>query len=113
MKKVQLHTAEEVINGIHINLMSDDRFSINLSSVNIWRMNWPYNCFALDLINNTEVQQKGIQSIWFMFPLIENTSVKIMPQGKELACNREVQSLNFYSSGDKIIIENLGEVLLD
>ena len=69
----------------------------------------PYNCFTLDLTKNAEVQQKGVRELQFLFPVKENTSVRVIPIDKELACNRGVKFLKFYSSGDQAIINNLGE----
>ena len=110
MEKVQLHTVREVIDGIRVYSMKNDLFWISLASVSLWRINYPFNCFTLDLTNNTEVKEKGIRKIRIQFPMIQNTSVSILPQGKDWACNREINSNQFFSSGANVNLENLGEM---
>ena len=110
VEKVQLHTVREVIERIRVYSMDNDWFNIILTSVSLWRMNYPFNCFTLDLTNNTEVKEKGIRKIRIQFPMIQNTSVSILPQGKDWACNREINSNQFFSSGANINLENLGEM---
>ena len=110
MEKVQLHTVREVIERIRVYSMDNDWFNITLTSVSLWRMNYPFNCFTLDLTNNTEVKERGIRKIRIQFPMIKNTSVSILPQGKDWACNREINSNQFFSSGANINLGNLGEM---
>ena len=113
VEEVQLQTAEEAIARISAKSWNDanDWFRINLTSVKVWRINYPYNCFTLDITNNTEVQQKGVRMLSFRFPVKENTSVRVLPLGKELACNRGISSHKFYSSGDQAILSNQGEAV--
>ena len=113
VKKVQLHTAEEAITRIEAKSWNDatDWFQINLTSVKVWRMNYPDNCFTLDMTNNIEVQKKGMRMLSFQFPVKENSSVRVLPVGKELACNRGISSHRFYSTGDQAILSNQGEPL--
>ena len=111
VEKVTLHTAEEAIDSIEILSMANDWIYINMTSVKIWRMNFPDNCFTLDLSNNTEVEQRGVKQMFFMFPVMENTSVSILLQGNSLACNREIKAHKFYSAGSDVELKNLGEVL--
>ena len=108
VKKAQLYTAEEAIHEVFFKSMTDEKFVIELSLVNIWRMNYPYNCFTLDLTNNTKVQKNGLKTMVFHFKRNENTSVRIFTQGKSLACNRDIRDHQFYSSGDHIVLKNLG-----
>ena len=76
LEKVTLHTVNEAIHEILGQSWTNDYYKISLTSVKLWRMNWPYNCFTLDLTNNTEVQQKGVRMISFIFPTKENTSAQ-------------------------------------
>ena len=108
VKKAQLYTAEKAIHEVYFKSMTDEKVFIELSLVNIWRMNYPYNCFTLDLTNNTKVQKNGLKTMTFHFKRNENTSVRIFTQGKSLACNRDIKEHQFYSSGDHIVLKNLG-----
>ena len=107
---VTLHTAQNVLNSINIWSITAEDFNINLDLVRIGLMNYPYNCFTLDLSNNTMVKKKGIRQIFFYFPLLENYSAQIYLQGKSLACNREIKSHKFFSSGPDIKLLDLGKI---
>ena len=107
---VTLHTAQNVLNSIQIWSTTSEEFSISLDSVRIWLMNYPYNCFTLDLSNNTMVKTKGIRQIYLHFPILTNYSVEIYLHGKSLACNREIKSHKFFSSGPDIKLQDLGEI---
>ena len=102
-KKVMLHTVEDVI----LRIITDDR-DVSLDTVKVWRMNYPDNCFTLDLTNNTKIREIGIKEMFFQFPNQQKHSVDIYMQGKSLACNREIKNHKFYSSGANIKESNLG-----
>ena len=108
INKVQLHTAEKVIKSININ---SQQIEIPLSSVKVGRLNYPYNCFTLDLANNTGVEQSDVSLVTFNFPVIRNTSVSIFLQGKSLACDRQINAHKFFSSGDHVTIIDLGLIV--
>ena len=92
--------------------MTAEDFYISLDSVKIWLMNYPYNCFTLDLSNNTMVKKKGIKQIFLHFPILDNYSAEIYLQGKSLACNREIKSHKFFFSGPVIKLLDLGKIYM-
>ena len=110
VEKVTLHpNAEDVIDSILIDTMTKQHIPINLTSVKVWRMNFPYNCFTLDLTNHPEVEQAGLSMVAFNFPVVKNTSVSILPEGKNLACNREINFHKFFSAGADVKLIDLGD----
>ena len=65
------------------------------------RPNYPHNCHTLDLTNNSEVEEKGLQRIWFEFENLtkaNNTSIELHMQGFNWATTAE----GLYSSTEAI-----------
>ena len=109
MDKVQLHTVEKVIDKVKVKSWVNEWTDIKLSLLKVRRMNYPYNCFTLDLLNDAEVEQNGVKRIALNFMVVENTSVNVFLQGKTLACDREIKAHKFYSSVASVKLTNLGK----
>ena len=65
------------------------------------RVNYPHNCHTLDLTNNSEVEEKGLQMIWFEFQnltKVSNISIELRMQGYNWASTAE----GLYSSTEAI-----------
>ena len=89
--------------------MTNEHVNISLSSVTVTRPNYPYNCFTLDLSQNKEVMEKGLKQIFFIFRNIKGQSVYLLVMDKNLACNRDIKNNKFYSSGQVLGFQDLGE----
>jgi hypothetical protein len=111
--KVALYTAEEVLTNLSIFTFSNEWIDPSLEELKedlkLWRMNYPYNCFTLDLTNNSKVVEKGVKQMFLTFPA--NLSVEVLLQGKNMACNRDIKYHKFYSSGDNVRLDNLGHTV--
>ena len=108
-ERATLHKVEEVIESIQIWSMAKDYIDINLTAVRLIRMNYPYNCFSLDLTSNKEVEEKGVRQLFFSFHMMANTSVELLLQGHSLVCNRDIKYHKFFSSGADVKLTNLGK----
>ena len=65
------------------------------------RVNYPHNCHTLDLTKDTEVEEKGLQRIWFEFENLtkaSNASIEVRLQGFNWAGTAE----GLYSSTEAI-----------
>ena len=71
LAKVRRHTEEDVVNEMGLRTMTNEGIAINLNMLVLERVNFPHNCYTLDLANMTEVKEKGIAKVWLDF----NTSV--------------------------------------
>ena len=70
-------------------------------------MNYPSNCFTLNIANDNDVQAKGITNIRFLLKKPENVDTKsyhidLNVIGKEIATNRDITEHFFYSTGDSL-----------
>ena len=107
--KVTLHNPEQVFALIEVWSMANTWIDISIDSVELWRLNFPYNCYTLNLSKNHEVREKGVKQVFFNFPIMENTSMELLLKGASLTCDREIKNHKFYSSGADIKLENLGK----
>ena len=111
IRKVTLHKPEQLISDIRVWSMANTWIDISMDSVRLWRLNYPYNCYTLNLSKNDEVQEKGVKQVFFTFPLMENTSMELLLKGASMICNREIKNHKFYSSGADIKLERLGKII--
>ena len=107
--EISLHTVDKVIKDIWVWSMTNERFNVSLTSVKVWRLNFPYNCYSLDLTNSSDVTEKGVKQLFLNFYIIENYSVEILLEGESLAGYRMIKAHRFQSTGDSIRLANLGE----
>ena len=111
VEKVTLHNPEEVITDIRVWSMANTWIDISIDSVELWRLNFPYNCYTLNLSKNYEVLDQGVKQIFFYFPLLENTSMELLLKGASMVCDREIKNHKFYSSGADIKFDKLGKII--
>ena len=80
--KVSMFTPEDIIQSINIQL-NDGKVKLNHSHVFLLRVNYPLNCFTLNLTGFPTVKEKGIKTMTFSFKLATNLSyVQINPHAK-------------------------------
>ena len=105
-RKVLSYAPGDFIQKITIVFQSEGgRFVLNHSHVDIV-IEFPLNCFRLDLAKFPEVKNKTIQYVTFQFNGKRNiTSIQIAPHGRHLISNRDFFHFIFYSTGDAIISE--------
>ena len=110
INKVTLyHNPNQVIKAITIWTNENEFFKLSVDMVELRRLNYPYNCYTLDLSKSVKVQEMGVKQIFFYFRLLENTSVELLLRGASMICNRELKSHKFYSSGADIKLPDLGK----
>ena len=71
------------------------------------RVNYPSNCFTLNLANDSDVQANGITNIRFLLKKPENVDtqsyrIDLNVIGHEIATNRDITEHFFYFTGDTL-----------
>ena len=103
-RKVSSFAPEDVIEKIYLDFESGARFFLNHSHVYLARVNFPLNCFSLNLTKYPEVKNNQIQTLSFRFNGRKNiTSIQINAQGRHLMSHRDLFHNSFYSTGDALI----------
>ena len=98
--------------GMKVWSMTNQWFNISMDSVKVWRLNFPHNCYSLDLTNNRDVHEKGVKQLFLDFLILKNYSVEILLEGQSLAGFRIIKAHRSQSTGDAIRLENLGESII-
>ena len=96
-------------NRIRVWSLANEWIEIQLTSVIVKRLNYPYNCFTLDLSENKDIKSDGLKQIFFDFFTRNGSSVELLLEDKMLACNREIKNNKFYFSGTNIELKDLGK----
>jgi hypothetical protein len=108
--RIRSHSVGDVISKIWFYPWGgDDEYVINISAVYLGRVNFPDNCYTLDLENNEDVKEFGIIDLYIHFRNLENRTVKIFVQGSSLSCDRNINDNRFYSTGDEIKLDKMGK----
>ena len=88
--------------GLDMVLPGDTFGDILIQMFALGRVNYPHNCHTLDLTKDSEVEEKGLQRIWFEFENLtkkaSNTSIEVRLQGFNWAGTAE----GLYSSTEAI-----------
>ena len=81
-KTVSMFSPEDIIQGINIELNNASIEKLNHSHVFLKRVNYPMNCFTLNLDEFSErIKEKGVKTITFYFKLAPNlTRIQINTQ---------------------------------
>jgi hypothetical protein len=108
--KVRSHVMREIIRRIDIQLVNLEWIRINVSDATLKRVNFPDNCYTLDITENPDVKENGIWKMRLYFAKKLNSSVLITVAGDSLACDRIIGVHGFYSTGDTIEKHNDGMI---
>ena len=97
---------EEVISSIWIDFKTEPPLNISSESVtnlvSLKRVNYPHNCYTLDLSSVAELRHESIKTIFISFKSGNIEKVQISLKGRTLASNREIYDNTFHTKGDTI-----------
>ena len=103
-KKVRNHILEEVISSIWMDFDTEDSSYLSSKHVTLGRVNYPHNCYRLDLSSVTQMRHESIKTLGISFKSGNLEKVQISLQGITLATNRDIFDNSFYTRGDKITV---------
>ena len=77
-EKVKSHEVGDIIDYIKINFQSgkSKKFTSDSVDINVKRVNYPRNCFTLNLANDSDVQGNGITDMYFKLKKVKNNETK-------------------------------------
>ena len=97
---VKNHTPEDVIEDAHVWTTEREHVTIPIDQFRVSRVNYPHNCYTLDLFNLTEEHE--VKELFIQFHNLENKSAEVLLRDTSTDCNREVKDHSFSSTGDAI-----------
>ena len=91
LAKVRTHTEENVVNEMGIRTMTNEGIKFDMNRLILERVNFPHNCYTLDLANMSVVREKGIAKVWLEFntSVIGEGSVEVHMQDSHLMTTAE------------------------
>ena len=102
--KVRNHKMEDVVQDIVVDFRTEERLYLPLTQLSLNRVNYPQNCYTLDLSIVSEKRKEGIKTLGLVFKSSNIGKVQISLKGNGQQTNREVYDNSFYARGDTISV---------
>ena len=100
LERVKNHVAKDIIQSAHVWTTKREHIDIPIEQLKTPRVNYPHNCYSLDLSNVT--QEYEVKELFLYFQNLENKTVEVLLRDTNMDCSREVKDHSFYSIGDTI-----------
>ena len=97
---VKNHAPETVIEDAHVWTTEREHVTIPIEQFRVSRVNYPHNCYTLDLFNLTE--EYNVKELFIQFHNLENKTAEVLLRDKITDCYREVKDHSLSSTGDAI-----------
>ena len=106
-KAMTKYEIEDVVREATFWTMSNEGISVSAKDdIVLKRINYPGNCYTLDVTQIYDVAGKGISKLVMRFGDISSMSVEVSVLGKSLESRKSIRSNAFYSKGVSIRPEN-------
>jgi hypothetical protein len=99
---VRSHTPSDVMLWIAFETVTEEWIYLPIELIYLKSINYPHNCYTLDLTDNSDVREKGIKILMFQFHDMKNNSVEIKVEGSTLTSNIFITENAYFSTGDAI-----------
>ena len=107
--KLRNHKIEDIINSSRVQMNSGRYQNLSLKHFHLAdRVNYPHNCFNLNLTFLNEIHDERINTLEIFFNSTKAEKIQLAFYGSSLAANREIYDDTFDTTGDAIIIEKPG-----
>ena len=99
---------EEIIKEMRFDTMSNEEIFVAVKeNVFLKRINYPGNCFTMEITKMQDVIRKGIRRMVMRFGDISGISLEVFVLGKSLESRKNIRSNAFYSQGVPIRPKNM------
>ena len=104
LNSVSLHKVNSVFESVILFTLTYGHRDVT-GHVHLERVNFPHNCFTLDITNNSDVL--GIKQLTLHFRTLANFSVAVYAQGASMSCHRDIRVHNLYSFGHIMHLDDI------
>ena len=102
-KAMTRYEIEEIVREVKLFTMYNEDIPVGAKdNIVLKRINYPGNCYTLDVTQIYNVSGKGIRKMFMRFGDISSMSVKVSVLGKSLDSRKSIRSNSFYSKGVSI-----------
>ena len=107
LEKIQINKVTDIIESVNIRLNTDPGAPVKWfflqDEIFLERVNYPYNCYTLDLTNDSRLLGQGLRTMNLKFKTKKQfQAVHIQLYGKTLAAHRQIFDHTVFSTGDMI-----------
>ena len=107
-KAIMKYEIEDIVRYIYFDTISNEEIYISAKdNIVLKRINYPGNCYTLDVTQMHDVVGKGIRRMVMVFKDVSRMSVEVYVLGKSLDSRRTIRSNAFYSKGVIIRPKNM------
>ena len=107
LEKIQINKVTDIIESVNIRLNTDPGAPVKWfflqDEIFLERVNYPYNCYTLDLTNDSRLLGQGLRTMNLKFKTKKQfQAVHMQLYGKTLAAHRQIFDHTVFSTGDVI-----------
>ena len=93
--RVRLHKPTDIVKEITVNMKSGKLKNISVDHVHLRRVNFPSNCYTLDLLDDPDVTLKGIKMLTLVLKN-QGNSTFVFLKGRSMDSDREISDHVFH-----------------
>jgi hypothetical protein len=101
LSRIKQHSIRDVFEYIDILTMTGEWIR-NKPDIVTGSVNYPHNCYMLDLANLTDVKEKKVNTLLIQFHNHSKYSLTIFVEGSTSSVSRTISANVFFSTGDTI-----------
>ena len=100
------YSVEDIIQKVIVLNTENEQSEIDLEKIHVRKVNYPSNCFTLDLSKEPLLNESAIKTLRINFYNKEAVSTEVQLVGKNIFTERNINRLSIFSSGDRILTKN-------
>jgi hypothetical protein len=105
LRKVRNHNAGDIIKFLRITTRTGG-WRREENEAFFRRVNYPENCYTLDLTKDPGIKETGIETLEIWFHDMKNFSATVRLQGSTTASSRHISANAFFSTGPTVTLVN-------
>ena len=101
------YSVEDIIQKVIVVNTENEQSEVDLEKIHVRKVNYPSNCFTLDLSKEPLLNESAIKILRINFHNDkEAVSTEVQLVGKNIFTERNINRLSIFSSGDRILTKN-------
>ena len=102
-EKVGINSVGKLMDGVWVKLNTEEYLRLPGDQVYLGRINYPHNCYTLNLTKNSSLGGKGVKLMHLRLKTEEVfQAVQIQLQGETIAPHRDIYDHTVFSTGDAL-----------
>ena len=94
-ERVQSHKSSDIVKEIIVNMKRGKSKNISVDQVHLSRVNFPNNCYSLDILDNPDMNTEGIKMVTFVLRS-QGESTFVFLKGRSMNTDRDISDHVFH-----------------